>query len=67
MAVNFEDDDYDLGYCEGDPTLADISGSDLIYLSAQQMLIELHPDEAHRDLASVGLLAEMYGDDLVVL
>lgn len=64
---DFEDTDYDLSYCEGDPTLDDVDPVKLNMLSAKQMSISLHPREDHQDLASVCLLVEMYGDDLVVL
>lgn len=66
MVTNFEDEDYDLGYCEGDPKLEDINPKDLTRLAKLQQAIVLHPRENHQDLASVGLLAEMYGDDLEV-
>jgi acyl carrier protein len=64
--TKFEDADYDLSYCEGDPTLDDVNAFELMTLVAEQTKIELHPNEAHRDLASVGLLADMYGDKLDV-
>ena len=62
----FEDSDYDLGYCPGDPTLDDVNGFELVSFAAAQMKIALHPREDHRNLASVGLLSEMYGDKLDV-
>lgn len=66
MKSNFEDQDYDLGYCEGDPKLEDIDPKELKRLAKLQAEIASHPREDHRDLASVGLLAEMYGDELQV-
>lgn len=66
MVTNFEDEDYDLGYCEGDSKLEDIDPEELNRLVKLQMKIALHPRENHQDLASVGLLTEMYGEELQV-
>lgn len=70
MAIEFEDQDYDLGYCEGDPKLEEMTEEELrelVKLSKAQTEIRKHPREDHQDLASVVLLTEMYGNDLVVL
>lgn len=66
MAIEFEDQDYDLAYCEGDPTLDDVNIEELLRLTELQAEILSHPREEHQDLASVGLLSEMYGDELDV-
>ena len=64
--IEFEDQDSDLSHCEGDPKLEDIDWEEVSRLEKLKHIIDAHPDEAHRDLASVGLLSEMYGEELDV-
>ena len=60
----FLSDDGELGYTEGD--LDDVDWAALERLQSRIDEINAHPVRLHRDLASVGLLVEMYGDDLDV-
>jgi hypothetical protein len=64
--IEFEDQDSDLSYCEGDPKLEDIDWAEVSRLEKLKQKVDTHPDEAYRDLASVCLLDEMYGTELDV-
>ena len=61
------EDGYDGAYCEGDPDPEQVDWDEVHRLQNLLDLTNSHPNVAHRDLSSVGILADMYGEDLVVM
>ena len=63
---NLPDQDDDEVFCEGDPHPDDINWSKVAKLEAAQAEA-LAISEDDRPMAMLGLLGEMYGDDLQVI
>jgi hypothetical protein len=69
MEQSHEDTFGDTGdsFCDGDPDLDSIDWGEVARLQEMEDAILALETEPERNLASVVLLAEMYGDELTVL
>lgn len=63
--TTFQDDGE--SFCEGDLPLEEVDWPLVERLQVMQDEIIATPGEANRNLLAVGLLDEMYGEDLVIL
>lgn len=63
----FEDQGEDLSYCVGDIDPADVDWDKVAHIEDLIAEVAAMPTEADQNLQSVGVLHELYGEDLVVL
>jgi hypothetical protein len=65
--VTMLDSTDDDAFAEGDPTIDDIDPSELMRLADRIAAVEETPEGDERNFAALGLLVDLYGDDLEIV